>query len=368
MAQAKMATWKYVLYAALVLALCVTTGAIVACGGDDAATDTASSGERQEVVIAGFGGALGEAEKAAYFDPFVTVDGGKVKILQVEASLAAVRQQVESGKVLWDIVELGGPDMIAGGQDGTLMKMDTELIDTTQTWDYEGVSGVMDYGVDSNHYTEGIGYLTTEYETPPTWEDFFNLEKYPGRRAMEKYIQDGTLEYSLLGQGVPKEELYPLDIDKAIAGLESLGDEVVFVDSLAQASQLLISGDVKMTQTAAGRMLALQKGGLEVGYNPVGQTGGSYFCIPTGAPHAEEAMKFLAFITSYPEGSTMMADLTGYAGPNKAGNDAAQGMGSALIFTNPEVQALGFPVSLDWWTPENTEKATEAFNAFLAGQ
>ena len=54
-------------------------------------------------------------------------------------------------------------------------------------------------------------------------------------------------------------------------------------------------------------MLALQKAGLEVGYNPVGQNGGSYFCIPTGAPHAAEAMKFLAFMAS-DEGQQIIAD------------------------------------------------------------
>lgn len=336
---------------------------VSACGSSTSESSSSAAPEAQEIVTATFGGALGEAEKAAYYDPWVA-QGGKIKQLETEASLAAVRLQVSSGKVLWDIVELGGPDMIAGGQDGTLMKLDYTLIDKSVCVP----DAAQEFGLDSNHYTEGIGYLTKNFKTPPTWADFWNTSQYPGRRSMEKYIQDGTLEYAQLGAGVPKESLYPLDVDAALLSLDKLGNDVVFVDSLAQASQLLIAGDVLMTQTAAGRMLALQKAGLEVGYNPVGQNGGSYFCIPAGAPHAAEAMKFLAFMASYEQGSTTMANATGYAGPNKAGNEAATGIGAALLYTNPDVAALGFPVDLAWWTPANTEMATTKFNSWLVQQ
>jgi putative spermidine/putrescine transport system substrate-binding protein len=349
-----------VILGAIVIAAVAAVLFVSACGSSSEDTSSSASPAAQEIVTATFGGALGEAEKAAYYDPWVA-QGGKIKQLETEASLAAVRLQVQSGKVLWDIVELAGPDMLAGGADGTLMKLDYTAIDKSVCVP----DAAQEYGLDSNHYTEGIGYLTKNFKTPPTWADFWNTTKYPGRRSMEKYIQDGTLEYAQLGAGVPKESLYPLDVDAALASLDKLGDNVVFVDSLAQASQLLIAGDVLMTQTAAGRMLALQKAGLEVGYNPVGQNGGSYFCIPTGAPHAAEAMKFLAFMASDEQGSTTMANMTGYAGPNAAGNEAATGIGAALLYTNPEVAALGFPVDLTWWTPENTEMATTKFNAWL---
>lgn len=363
---------RSVIVGVVVLAIVAAVGIAVGCGSSSSSSgDSGSAEEHPTVVVAGFGGALGEAEKAAYLDPWVKA-GGSVQQLDVEASLAAVQEQVNSGKVLWDIVELGGPDMNTGAAAGILLQMDPKVVDKANAWtfdtEYGTVSGVMDYGVDSNHYTEGIGYLADKYSTPPTWQDFFDLQKYPGRRAMEKYIQDGTLEYALLGSGVPKEQLYPLDYNKAIDELKKMGDNIVWVDSLAQASQLLISGDVVMTQTAAGRMLALQKAGLNVAYNPVGQNGGSYWCIPKGAPHAEEAMKMLGYIVSTPECSTTMANMTGYAGPNAAGNDAATGMGAAFLFTNPDVYALGFPVNLNWWTPENTQLATNAFNDYLAGQ
>jgi putative spermidine/putrescine transport system substrate-binding protein len=367
MAGSPRSVWRHVAAGVLLVALVAVVGFVIGCGSSDSSSSSSSAGTHPTVVVAGFGGALGEAEKAAYLDPWVK-NGGSVQQLDVEASLAAVQQQVESGKVLWDIVELAGPDMNTGAAQGILIKMDPAVVDKADAWTYGDVSGVMEYGVDSNHYTEGIGYMASKYETPPTWQDFFDLKKYPGRRAMEKYIQDGTLEYAQLGAGVPKDQLYPLDYNAAIDQLKTMGDNIVWVDSLAQASQLLISGDIVMTQTAAGRMLALQKAGLDVAYNPVGQTGGSYWCIPKGAPHADEAMKMLGYIAATPECSTTMANLTGYAGPNAAGNDAATGMGAAFLFTNPEVNALGFPVDLSWWTPENTTLATNAFNDYLAGQ
>lgn len=346
----------------LIMTAIVAMGIAAGCGDSgDGGGDDGSGASHEELQVAAFGGALGEAEAAAYFDPWEEIEGGMINQLEAEASLAEVKLQVESGKVLWDIVELAGPDMIAGGEQGLLEPLDYTIIDKTVCEE----SAAEEFGLDSNHYTEGIGYMLSNFDTPPTWTDFFDVERIPGRRAMEKYIQDGTLEYALLGAGVPKDELYPLDIDKAIESLRSLDDNVVFVDSLAQASQLLTSGDVVMTQTAAGRMLALMDAGLEVGYNPVGQNGGSYFCIPKDAPHRDEAMKFLAFMAAHEEGSTTMVEMTGYAGPNKAGNAAATGAGAEMLYSNPEVAALGFPVSLEWWTPENTEEATKAFQEFL---
>ncbi len=351
-------------YFVAVLAIAVLAVAVfvAACGSSSGgSSSSASPSGTQTIVTATYGGALGLAEKASYYDPWVQVKGGSVNQLDSEASLAAVKLQVDSKKVLWDIVELGGPDMNAAGSAGLLEPLDYTLIDKTVCVP----DAAQQYGLDSNHYTEGIGYLTKNFKTPPTWADFWNTSKYPGRRSMEKYIQDGTLEYAQLGAGVPKASLYPLNVDAALKSLDKLGNNVVFVDSLAQASQLLTSGDALMIQTAAGRMLALQNAGLAVGYNPVGQNGGSYFCIPKGAPHAAEAMKFLAFMASYAKGSTTMADMTGYAGPNAAGNDAAKGAGAALLYTNPTVAALGFPVDLSWWTPANTAMATTQFNAWL---
>lgn len=349
---------------AVLVAAVLAVATVCACGEKK----EGAAGTEEPITVAGFGGALGEAETKAYHNPYMEATGNKINILEAEASLAALRLQVKNNKVIWDIVEFAGMDMMNGGKEGLLEPMDKTIIDTSHTWKHGDYSGVMEYGVVSNHFTEGIGYLNKNFKTPPDWADFFDLKKYPGRRAMEKYIQDGTLEHALLGAGVPKEEIYPLDIDAAIKSIETLGDSVVWVDSLAQASQLLVAGDVIMTQTAAGRMTALQQAGIDIGYNPVGTNGGSYFCIPKGAPNKDAAMKFLAWIVRNPQCSTTMAELTGYAGPNKAGNEAAGGANVEYLFSKPEVYKKTIPIDLDWWTTENTEKALKAFNGYLAGQ
>jgi putative spermidine/putrescine transport system substrate-binding protein len=349
----------------IILVAAVWVGAVVTACGSGSTTETGAStaAGSGELSVAGFGGAYGDAERASYFDPYQQQTGVKVKVLPAEASLSQVELQVKSGKVLWDLVDLAGPDAVRGMTDGLLEKVDYSIVPKDALAPDAGVEG----GVATSIWIEGIGYMKKNYSTPPTWQDFFNTQKYPGKRTMEKYIQDGTLEYALLGSGVPKESLYPLDINKATSSLDSLGSNVVFVDSLAQASQLLAAGDATMIQTGSGRILALQNAGIEVGFNPVGMTAVTYLCIPKGAPHAQEAMKFLAWMAGYEKGSTTMGNMTGYAGPNAVGNTKVTGPGAALLPTNENIQKLSFPQDVEWWA-QNADEAQSAFEQFLVSQ
>lgn len=326
-----------------------------------ACSDTGGDGGGS-LTIAAFGGAYGEAEAAAFFEPFEEAEGVKVNQLDTEASLAQVALQVENDNVLWDIVELAGPDTIRGCEQGLLEKV--ELDDAKKSALEE--NALTECGIAAGTYVEGIAYDPEVVKTPPTWEDFFNFEKYPGKRTVESYIQDGTLEYALLGSGVPKEDLYPLDLERATETLTNASENLVVVDSLAQASQLLTSGNAVMIQTASGRVLPLQEAGLSVAFNAVGQTAPSFFAVPKGAPHAEEAMKFLSYIATCEECSTTMGTKTGYSGPNAKGNEQVTGEAKQYLPSNPKVRELSFPVDLDWWG-ENAEKAQHAWDAFATG-
>jgi putative spermidine/putrescine transport system substrate-binding protein len=187
------------------VALCLTT---TACGSNDEVGETGGS-----LTIAGFGGAYGEAEQDAFYTPYERATDAKLEVLSTEASLAAVSLQVENRNVLWDVVELAGPDMIIGCESGILEKIDYTIVNKDGL--EVGASG--ECGIAASIYTEGIGYNSEDFATPPTWRDFFDVEKYPGQRTIESYIQDGTLEYALLGDGVAKEDLYPLDLSRALS-------------------------------------------------------------------------------------------------------------------------------------------------------
>lgn len=338
---------------------------LAACGGGDSNGDgNGDAGGSGELIVAGFGGAYGDAQMEAYYDVYDEETDVNLSVLNTEASLGAVSVQVENNNVQWDIVELNGADMVAGCLAGVLEPIDYDVVDESVLEENAGE----ECGVAASFYTVGIGYNNEDWpDEPPTWEEFYDPDSFDGKRAIESYIQDGTLEYVLIGDGVDKNDLYPLDLDRAVDKLNSVADDLIVVDSLDQASQLLTSGDATLIQSASARMLALQEEGLDVGYNPVGQTGGSYWVVPKDAPNKEAAMEFLAWAGECVECSTEIGELTAYSGPNAEGNTLIEGDVAEMLPSNPDVAELSFPVDLEWWG-ENTEEAQDAFNRFMTSQ
>lgn len=336
------------------LALVAAVFAAAYMPSSSAASDSASG---QQLIVAAFGGAYGKAEQEAYFKPFTKATGIEVRVLPAQPSLAQIKLQVQSNNVLWDIAELGPWDTYNGCRDELLTPVDYQLVRKSDLAPEAGTR----CGIIASLYTEGIGYKKSMFKTPPTWQDFFDVKKYPGKRAMEKYLQDGTLEAAVVGTGVPLDQIYPLDVEKAIAAMSSLGSDLILVDSLAQASQLLQSGSVVMIQTAIGRILPLESQGYAISL--VGQRGPSFFTIPKGARNTTVAQKFLAFITSCKECTATMERMTAYGGPNKDGIQLVSEERRKLLPYDPEVQKNTWAPNLEWWG-ENAEAAQEAFQRF----
>ena len=58
-----------------------------------------------ELTVINFGGANGNAQKAAYIEPFQKTSGTKVVVVEYNGELAKVKAMVEAGKVSWDVVK-----------------------------------------------------------------------------------------------------------------------------------------------------------------------------------------------------------------------------------------------------------------------
>ena len=76
-----------------------------------------------------------------------------------------------------------------------------------------------DYRIANMIYSMALAYNTeaTGGVAPTGWADFFDLEKFPGKRGVMDYSVGGIFEIALLADGVPPDQLYPLDLDRAIA-------------------------------------------------------------------------------------------------------------------------------------------------------
>jgi putative spermidine/putrescine transport system substrate-binding protein len=142
--------------------------------------------------------------------------------------------------------------------------------------------------------------------------------------------------------------LYPFDIDKAFEKISELGSNIVFSDGYAKVAQFLADGEVDMIVIPNGRMVPLIADGAPVAINwnqhlrfP------NFFVIPRGAPHADAAKKFLAWVCE-PERLAALAKPTNYGPINTDAYKFIDADVAPLLPGNPATAELGRIADTAW--------------------
>lgn len=132
-----------------------------------------------------------------------------------------------------------------------------------------------------------------------------------------KYPTAGVLEMALIADGVDPDELYPLDVDRALDKLATIRDHLGFWGTGAESQQALASGAVAMCFCWNGRVYELLQMGAPVDYTWNNNlTYADFLVVPKGTDHKKAAMKFIAYATSA-KGQADFANLSAYAPINK---------------------------------------------------
>ena len=92
-------------------------------------------------------------------------------------------------------------------------------------------------------------------EKPATMADFFDLERFPGRRGMRR--PQANLEFALLADLYPTLST-PDGLDRAFRKLDTIKDEVIWWEAGAQPPQMLADGEVVMSTAYNGRIFNAQ--------------------------------------------------------------------------------------------------------------
>ncbi|MDO9524756.1 MAG: extracellular solute-binding protein [Gemmobacter sp.] len=122
---------------------------------------------------------------------------------------------------------------------------------------------------------------------------------FPGRAACKRYAAR-VLPIALLADGVPMDQLYPLDLERAFASLDRIKDHItVWWTAGAQSTQLLRDGEVDMIGIWHGRYFEAEKAGAPVGMTwNQGEQERAYWVIAKNTPNLEAARQFVSFVTS----------------------------------------------------------------------
>jgi len=336
--------------------MALATAGLAACSS--AGADGGGGGA---MVFTGAGGSYQEAQAIAFITPFEQKTGIQVEQDQ-PYSLAKVKTMVESGVTTWDVMEVD-PYLAMGENCGKYFEvLDLSKIDTT------GVEPRMitKCSMPDMQSAYLLVYNKDKYPTPPTsWADFFDLQKFPGKRGIMDYPDQGALEIALVADGVAPADLYPLDIDRALAKLETIRSSTTFLTTGAEQQEALERGSIDMMLSWPGRAYGAAKNGANLG--TVWNDAMLYWdgmAIPKGSKHLDKAHQFISFsISAAPQ--AVLTENTAYA-PINSGADPKVDDLKAQFLPLPGNAEKGFLRDMGYWA-EHMEEATNKWTAWTTG-
>ena len=305
------------------------------------------------LTFSSYGGAYQEAQRKGWLEPYAALTGVTFQESE-DSSNATIKAQVEGGQVTWDIVDVGN-DFGLDAHADLLEPLDYTKIPKDEILD--GFAGT--YRVADITYGVVLGYNTEKTAgVPEGWADFFDTSKFPGKRGFWDYSAGGIFEFALLADGVAPADLYPLDLDRATAKLDTIKDDIVFWASGAESQDLLGKGEVAMAMIWNGRAYSAKhtdKKPVEIQWNGQIVTA-DYFVVPKGTPNKDAAMDFIAW-ASCKENNAAPSKYIPY-GPTNKNATADPSTAADLSVSNINETSAYFD---DAWVVENAQLLEDAY-------
>ncbi|WP_425099879.1 extracellular solute-binding protein [Tropicibacter sp. S64] len=339
------------------------------------------------MTLVSWGGAYQASQQKAYVEPYLAMHP-EVSASWDESSneaVAKLRAMNEAGNITWDLVDVVASDAIRLCDEGLAMEIDPETDlaaapDGTSAEDDFGDLLVSDCFIPQIVYSTTFGYRTDMVgDTPPTDVcAVFDLETYPGKRALEKRPIN-NMEWALLCDGVAKDEVYDVleteeGQEQALAKLDTIKDSVIWWSAGADTPQLLADGEVVMGSTYNGRLFSV----IEEQKQPVAMLWDAQvfdldgWIIPAGLPEDRLARvkDFLKFATD----TQRLADQAKYIsyGPARQSSAPLVGKHAELgiemaphMPTDPENAKNTFLYNYEFWA-DYRDDIDAKFQAWLA--
>ncbi|MCX2726045.1 polyamine ABC transporter substrate-binding protein [Thermomicrobium sp. 4228-Ro] len=329
--------------------------------------DNPNKWKGKTLVFAGFGGAMQDAQRKAVLEPFARLTGAT--IVEDTTDIGKLKAMVDAGSVEWTVAQQGTFESRVLGKQGYLEPIDYSIVEKANF--FEDVAGEFDVAV--IYWSLILAYRTDKFgnNPPQGWADFWNVEKFPGPRAMDKVDGPvGNLEFALLADGVPKDQVYQVlrtaeGVERAFRKLDEIKPHVtVWWEAGAQPAQLLTDGEVDLAQAWNGRIDAAQRQGapIAIQWNE-GLLRTDSFIVPKGVKEKELAMDFINFATR-PEVQAELSKYIPYSPTNAKAFDLLPEDLKARLPSAPAQKEKQLLADASFWL-ENLDRLTEQFNNWL---
>jgi putative spermidine/putrescine transport system substrate-binding protein len=311
------------------------------------------------ITIASLGGDYQAAQAEAYFKPFEVATGATVR--EDTTVLRDLQRQVDDGAVIWDVVCLPTEEVLPLARANYLMPIDYSVIDTSVLLTETGIA--MQHGVGADFFSTVIVYPGEADTVPEGWSDFWDTQRFSSGRALKK-DPVGTLEFALLADGVPRDELYPLDIGRAFSSLDKIVPEVaIWYEDSKQPIELILAGEVSLASAWNVRTaLPDAQGKFGITWHG-GMLSADSWVIPRGTQNAELAMDFINYATRAVPNANFCR-LLPFGPVNRVSLELLRPEQRAMLPTAEPHLAVQFVENWNYWV-DNRQRLKVRFNEWL---
>jgi len=212
-----------------------------AAGAALGATRPATAGS--ELTFATWGGAEIRDLSDAFVKSFSRKTGIDVVFDGTGPAEGKISAMVDSGDVEWDLCDVDAHVALRLERQGVLSAIDYSIVDRNAILPaFQSDTAVCGYT-----YSYVMAYDTTHFGAKPPmgWRDFFDVDRFPGRRAIWKWMIGG-FEAAAIADGAAIDKVYPMDIDRIVDRLISLGPNLVLWETGDQVKQMLLDRTIAM--------------------------------------------------------------------------------------------------------------------------
>ncbi len=307
------------------------------------------------IVICTWGGSTDDRIKAYYMTEFEKDYGVSWETTSYpDVAKLEVMDQIKN--VEWDMVDFEGTQMNLSAAKGLLRPIDYDLLHSVVPADQLNTGVCREFGIGSVSFSTNMGWNAQMFpEGPQDWVEFFDDTKFKGRRGL--YAQPRpSFEIALMAAGVPRDKVYPIDMDEAFEALNAIKKKVdLWVERTSQWGVLLQNKEVDLVGASLARLVDEKKSGVYDFHFKNNILEQSYWCIPRNAPSGDAAMKALTWFmraeSQLPYAESQPVGMTNVSIYKDITPEAA-----ATAPASPENTKETLFIDDKWWT-ENAEQA-----------
>ncbi|AFQ51120.1 ABC transporter substrate-binding protein [Burkholderia cepacia] len=324
-----------------------------------------SNAMANELTVVSYGGPSKIAQADAYYTPFENATGNRVNATEWNGEMGKIKAMVDTRSVTWDVVQVEAPSLRRGCEEGLFEKLDKNIVERSADF----VPGtVSPCGVGILVWAMTMAYNADKVKTAPSsWQDFWDVKKYPGKRGMVKSAEY-NLEIALMADGVPTKDVYKVlstkdGVDRAFKKLDQLKSHIQWWEAGAQPPQYLAAGDVVMSTTWSGRIPAARQEGVNLKNVWTGNIYGiDSWAIPKGSKNKKIAEQFIRF-TEQPEQQKIYSSRLFYGPTNIKTNAMLAPKVVAEMSSSPQNLQTALALDAKFWV-ENGEDLEQRFRAW----